>query len=146
MSRERSLWTAQVHCLLALNDPGDGSHFGLKWSGEDAQAVIIDDVDTRAVNAIIWWLEFQQLHRLPALPWISGGYDPRLKWPKHESAIPRPVRHGCDTSQRADQCGAPALSSVYSERTSPQGTVCRKDVEWLTVILSASRHASSSPV
>jgi hypothetical protein len=62
---------AQVHCFLALNDPSNGGDFGLEWSSEDAQAVIIDDLDSSAANAKIRWLKIQQLHRLPTS--VYGG-------------------------------------------------------------------------
>lgn len=44
--------------LLALIDPADGGGFGLEWSGTNTDTVVVDDVDSCGVDAIIGWFEF----------------------------------------------------------------------------------------
>lgn len=56
-----------VQYLLALNDPPDRNGFRLKWFGNNACAIIIDDVNSWNGNTKIRRLELQQFHWLPSL-------------------------------------------------------------------------------
>jgi hypothetical protein len=67
MESRRTLRTASEQCFLALIDPADGRGFGVEWPGEHRQAVIVDDVDSRGANAVIWRFQLEQLHSFPAL-------------------------------------------------------------------------------
>jgi hypothetical protein len=59
--------------LLTLFEPIQCGGFRLKWPGENADAVIVDDVDSCALNAIVWRLEVQQLHCRSVCLGIAGG-------------------------------------------------------------------------
>ena len=49
--------------LLTEVNPGNSCDFGVEWPGADALTVVVDDIDSRRVDAVAWRIEFQQLHR-----------------------------------------------------------------------------------
>ena len=73
--------------FLALIDPANGSGFKIEWSGTDAYAVIVDDVNPHDAHAIIWRLNLQQLHGSPAAVVCRDGKSRSERKPMHKTAI-----------------------------------------------------------
>jgi hypothetical protein len=86
MNRRFSLRTADQR-FLALIDPANGDGFRIEWSGTDAYAVIVDDVDSWYGRHNPAALELQQLHGSPVAVVCGDGKSVGKRKAMHKTEI-----------------------------------------------------------